>query len=76
VTPEQFPLMRRQDARQNMRLVGMPVWKLPLVAASFIHLMRSRRTCVPYFKGVTETLAYLREQGMTLDERGGHDRRG
>ncbi len=66
VTAEQIPLMRRQDVRQNMRLVGMPLWKLPLVAASFISLMQSRSASVPLFEGVSETLAFLRAQGMML----------
>lgn len=66
VTPQQIPLMRRQDVRANMRLVGLPAWKLPHVAASFMQLMQSRRAAVPLFAGVQETLAFLREQGMTL----------
>jgi phosphoglycolate phosphatase len=66
VRPEQIPLMRRQDVRQNMKLVGMPLWKLPLVAASFVGLMRSRPDAVPLFDGVIETLSHLRRHGVTL----------
>jgi phosphoglycolate phosphatase len=66
VAPEQIPLMRRQDVRQNMQLVGMPGWKLPLVTASFISLMRQRRGDVPLFEGVSEMLAALRRDGVTL----------
>ncbi|WP_157267877.1 HAD hydrolase-like protein [Azohydromonas aeria] len=66
VRPEQIPLMRRQDARANMRLVGMPAWKLPFVTASFIRLMRERGGTVPLFTGIPETLAGLRAQGLTL----------
>lgn len=66
VSPEQVPLMRRQDVRRNMALVGMPRWKLPLVAASFIRLMHRQGDRVPLFDGIGETLAHLSERGVTL----------
>ncbi|WP_119154586.1 HAD hydrolase-like protein [Caldimonas tepidiphila] len=64
--PEQLPLMRRLDARRNMELVGMPRWKLPLVAASFIRLMKGQGGEIPLFEGIEETLAHLSERGVTL----------
>jgi phosphoglycolate phosphatase len=66
VTADQIALMRCQDVRQNMRLVGMPGWKLPFVAASFISLMNSSGSAVPLFEGIAETLAELRRLGVTL----------
>lgn len=63
--PDEVWLMRQQDARRNMALLGMPRWKLPFVAASFIGLM-AQRDRVPLFPGMGETLAHLAAQGVTL----------
>ncbi len=66
VTPQDVARMRRQDVRANMRLVGLPPWKLPLVAASFIRLMRERRDDLPLFDGIGDVLRQLYASGLTL----------
>lgn len=43
VQPEEVPALRRYSARQMMRHVGLPAWKLPLVARDFIGGMRNNR---------------------------------
>lgn len=65
VTPQDMALMRSQDVRANMRLVGLAPWKLPLVAASFIRLMRERGD-VPLFDGVADVLRHLHGSGLRL----------
>lgn len=66
IAPEQVPLMRGQDARRNMELLGLPSWKLPFVAAGFIQMMRRRSSSIPLFEGVGRTLRYLSDRGLVL----------
>lgn len=61
-----IPALRNYDARQMMHHVGMPPWKLPLVARSFIKLMKREGDRIPLFEGVDEMLADLARQGIRL----------
>lgn len=66
IAPEQIPLCRNYSPRQMMELVGMPKWKLPLVARSFIALMKQNASSIALFDEVSETLRHLAEQGVVL----------
>lgn len=49
-----------------MKRVGMPAWKLPVVAASFTAHMRRNIERVPLFEGVGAMLQALAERGTRL----------
>jgi len=63
---EEVPRYRHYTARQLMKHVGMPMWKLPAVAKSFITLMNQKAAGIPVFDGVRETLKNLNERGVVL----------
>ena len=66
IDPQSAPAYRHYTARQMMEQVGMPAWKLPIVARSFIALMRQSAASIPLFEQVGETLLYLANQGVLL----------
>ena len=66
IEPDVVPTLRHHNARQMMERVGLPAWKLPLVAKSFITLMRQHADCIRLFEQVEDTLLYLANQGVTL----------
>jgi phosphoglycolate phosphatase len=66
IEPRDILLFRHYSARQIMRHVGLPHWKLPLVARSGIALMRRQADAIALFDGVEESLYYLKQRGVTL----------
>lgn len=66
IEPAVVPTLRHYNARQMMERVGLPAWKLPLVAKSFITLMRQNADSIRVFERVEDTLLYLANQGVTL----------
>jgi phosphoglycolate phosphatase len=66
VRDEEEPALRRMNARQIIKHVGLPRWKLPMVAASFMARMGERAGDIPLFAGVEETLTCLGEAGVLL----------
>lgn len=66
VGPEEIAQLRRSGAREVMRQVGLPAWRLPLVARDFIHLMRENRGSIPLFEGVTAVVEELRNAGVQV----------
>src|SRR5688572_27491468 len=66
LTPEEIPAVRRYNARELMRHVGLPAWKLPMVAKDFIGQMRNNRHRVPLFEGMAEVLGEVKEKGVAL----------
>ena len=57
--------LRRLGTRELMREMNVPAWKLPMVAADFVRMMRQAPP-VPLFAGVPEVLRELREGGIRL----------
>jgi phosphoglycolate phosphatase len=57
---------RNYNARQIMELVGMPAWKLPFVAQSFISLMRQNAASISLFEHTDDMLLHLASKGVTL----------
>lgn len=66
IEPEQAQAFRHYNARQMMAYVGMPAWKLPLVAKSYVSLMRQHAASIPLFADTDEMLSHLAKQGVTL----------
>lgn len=66
IEPALLPSYKGYTAREMMRHVGMPAWKLPLVAGHFIGLMREHVTEIELFAGMDTLLSGLTTQGMAL----------
>jgi phosphoglycolate phosphatase len=66
VEPHEVSRLRRCGAREIMAHLGMPAWKLPLVARSFIGLMRENAAAVPLFAGAGDMLEHLAQRGIVL----------
>jgi phosphoglycolate phosphatase len=66
VQGEEARRLRSLHAREIMREVGMPAWKLPIVSAEYIGIMRERRGEVRLFPGTTEMLRRLHAAGVTV----------
>ncbi|MDR0183961.1 HAD-IA family hydrolase [Lysobacter arvi] len=57
--------LRRLGTRELLRELKFPSWKVPIVAADFIRMMRGAPP-VPLFPGVADALRQLREHGARL----------
>jgi phosphoglycolate phosphatase len=60
------PALRHYNARQMMQRVGMPAWKLPFVAKSFISLMRQNAASISLFEHIDDLLLHLANKGVAL----------
>lgn len=58
--------LRQRSPRELMAYVGMPSWKLPLVAKDFIALMRQNQHQIRLFDGVPQMLHELAQTGLQL----------
>jgi phosphoglycolate phosphatase len=63
---EDLDALRGLDARQLMRHVGLPVWKVPRVAMHFRRLMAQQAESIPLFEGVSGLLQELAARGVAL----------
>jgi phosphoglycolate phosphatase len=66
IDPDLAATYRSYDARQIMEQVGAPAWKLPLVAKSFISLMRQNVASISLFDHTDDMLLHLANKGITL----------
>jgi phosphoglycolate phosphatase len=66
IEPERVPSFRGHSPRQMMAHVGLPSWRLPLVAKDFIVLMRANIDAIEPFEGVGDALSHLSHQGLGL----------
>src|SRR5262249_27583081 len=66
IDPDLASTYRGYDARQMMEHIGMPAWKLPLVAKSFISLMRQNTASISLFEHTDDMLLHLANKGVTL----------
>lgn len=64
IAPAEFDALRGRSARDIMRHVRLPRWKLPWVARSFVRLMRAAD--IPLFAGVGPMLQQLERSGAAL----------
>jgi phosphoglycolate phosphatase len=66
IDPDLAPTFRHYNARQMMQQVGLPAWKLPFVATSFIFLMMQNAASISLFEHIDDTLLYLASKGVAL----------
>ena len=66
IHPEELDALRKLGAREIMSHIGMPRWKLPLVARTFMGLMKQHRGSIPLFRDIADTLSHLEEKGLIL----------
>jgi phosphoglycolate phosphatase len=66
IDPDLAPAFRHNSARQMMKQVGMPAWKLPFVVKSFISLMEQNTAQISLFEHIDDMLCHLVNRGVTL----------
>jgi phosphoglycolate phosphatase len=66
IDPDLALTYRGYDARRMMEQVGMPAWKLPLVARSFISLMKQNAESISLFEHTDDMLLHLANNGVIL----------
>ena len=66
IDPDQAPAYRHYSARQMMEQVGLPAWKLPFVAKSFISLMKQNAASISLFEQIDDLLLHLATNGVLL----------
>ncbi|MET3931839.1 MULTISPECIES: HAD-IA family hydrolase [Lysobacter] len=65
IDEERVEDLRRLGTRELLQELKFPTWKVPIVAADFIRMMRGAPP-VPLFPGVADVLRQLRERGARL----------
>lgn len=60
------PALRHMEAREIMKLAGLPAWKMPRVARGFIRMMNASAGDIRLFSGVHEMLAQLADENVTI----------
>ncbi len=65
-TPELRPALRGMSARDIVRALGVPMWKVPRVTIDMRRLMRPRVAHVQLFPGVAETFDALAARGIRI----------
>lgn len=66
ITEEQKKSFRLLHTRQVLKELGIPTWKLPFVARTFLSLLSQNQKPVPLFEGVPAMLQHLRQAGVIL----------
>ncbi len=66
LSPADIERLRHLDARTVMRHVGLPMWRLPFVAADFRRLMANTSQNIHLFEATAATLHRLHEAGLQL----------
>ena len=63
---DEIEALRGHPAREVMRHVGLPTWKLPLVAHDFIAMMQEQSANIRPFAGIPDALQQLAANGLKL----------
>lgn len=66
VSADDVPRFRQLPARQIMRELQLPLYKLPRVSQQFMQLMRRNACHISLFAAVEQELHYLASQGVQL----------
>lgn len=66
LTADEFTMLRGQDSRAIVRYLGVPMWRMPLIAAHMRGLMRRDAGRIALFGGVDALLRGLADRGVTL----------
>lgn len=66
VAPGDVDALRRKGAREILRFLDVPLWKLPMIAAHMRTLKQSHLQDIPLFAGVPAMLKALASEGVGL----------
>lgn len=66
ISMQDVPRLRQLPARQIMRELQLPLYKLPRVSQQFIQLMRQHAAQIPLFPGIDQVLQQLAARGVQL----------
>lgn len=66
VQREQLDSLRELDARRVLKLLGLPLWKVPQVGMHMKRLMTERANAIPLFDGIDPLLRRLHASGIRL----------
>jgi phosphoglycolate phosphatase len=66
IDPSEHDAVRRLDARQFLRHVGLPLWKVPLVAAHVRKLQAEQIASISPFPGVHDLFRQLVGRGIAI----------
>ncbi len=66
VDPSEYETMRGLDARAVLKYLGVPLWKIPLIAAHMRKIMGDDIHHIALFEGVENVLRRLSQMGATL----------
>ncbi|RYZ46126.1 MAG: HAD family hydrolase [Myxococcaceae bacterium] len=66
VSAEELEALRGQDTRSIIAQLGVPVWKLPFIAAHMRKLVARDAHRIPLFPGIEALLEQLHAQGIVL----------
>src|SRR5690606_25403104 len=62
----EFAMLRDRDSRTIVRYLGVPAWKMPLIARHMRALARRDASKIPLFPGTAELLRTLRAHGVSI----------
>lgn len=62
----EFAMLRGRDSRTIIRYLGVPAWKMPLIARHIRALAGRDASKIPLFPGTAELLRALRAQGVSV----------
>lgn len=66
VAPEEVEQLRGRTTREVIRYLGIPRWKLPMIARYLHRLLADQTDRIPLFEGVEAMLAGLQAAGVRL----------
>ena len=66
IPEEMIPECRKKSAREMMKIVGLPSWKLPFVAKDFIKYMQRDVNKINPFLGIEDVFETLNRSGIVL----------
>lgn len=66
VTEDEIAMLRGRTSREIMAYLGLPLWKVPLVAAHGKKMMAAEAHAIPLFAGTSDLLRSLSASGLRL----------
>ncbi|MBO9557991.1 MAG: HAD-IA family hydrolase [Caulobacter sp.] len=66
VTEDEIAMLRGRSSREIMAYLGLPLWKVPLVAAHGKKMMAAEAHAIPLFAGTRDLLRSLSAAGLRL----------
>jgi phosphoglycolate phosphatase len=66
LTPDQIEQMRRSGSRDILRMLDVPLWKVPRIATHMRAMKRDALRDIPLFAGVPDMLRTLTQDGIRL----------